>query len=978
MKKISYLAILSVLLLFTFCKSSKFKVEKFTDKNGYSYEMITNDPAGARIYKLKNGLTVYLSVNKDEPRVQTYIAVRAGSTYDPKETTGLAHYLEHMMFKGTSKFGTSDWEKESKLLDEISQLFEAHKNATSPEDKKRIYTKIDSVSLLAANYAVPSEYDKMMSSIGAKGTNAWTSHEETVYVNDIPVNELEKWLTLEKERFSKLVLRLFHTELEAVYEEFNMGQDNDWRKSYNAMMQGLFKKHPYGTQTTLGLGEHLKNPSMVNIHNYWNTYYVPNNMAICLSGDIDPEATIKMIDATWGTFQSKDVPKKDQPVEEPITKPESITVVGPDAENLTIAYRTDGFNTQDRAYATLLSKILYNGTAGLMDIDLNQKQKVLESYAYASFMKNYGVFQVHASPRQGQKLEEAKDLLLAEIEKVKKGDFENWLIEAAINDLKVSLLRRQEQNENRAYQFVESFRNFNEWIDYVRFVDDISKISKKELIEFANRLCNENYVAVYKRVGKDTSVFKVEKPKITNVPMNRDAKSEFYKTFEKMQPANLNPVFVDFQKEIAKKEIVAGVEFNYLKNETNDLFTLYYVFDMGKDNNLKLPIAIDYLPFVGTDKYTPEQLQQEFYKLGIRFWVNAGSERSYVYISGLQSSYKAGIELLEHLLANAKGNEKSYKDYIDGVLKKRADAKLDKDVILWDALYNYGQFGSNSPYTNILQEQDLRGMKPGDLTNLIKELASFKHRILYYGQADFDDAFKVVKDKHALASQINDVPTPVKFAESDFGKSMVYWVNYDMVQNQMMMISKDKDFNIKLIPDVRLFSEYFGGGLSSIIFQEIRESRALAYSAFAAYRMPDKLDKSPYVFGYVATQADKLKSATDAMLALLNDMPKAQIQFDASRDALMKRIESERITNTNIFFTYLNNLDRGINYDIRKDVYERMKTVKMDELSKFFDAHVKGKKYTYLIIGKKENIDVKALSQFGEVKELTLKDVFNY
>ena len=170
--------------------------------------------------------------------------------------------------------------------------------------REMIYGQIDSVSQIASTYVVPNEYDKMISSMGAKGTNAYTSFERTVYVTDIPSNEMAKWMELESTRFSELSLRLFHTELEVVYEEFNRGQDSDYWKQQRAVLELLFPNHQYGTQSTIGLGEHLKNPSMIKIHEYFETYYVPNNMAIILAGDIDYDETIEMIDAYFGSWQS--------------------------------------------------------------------------------------------------------------------------------------------------------------------------------------------------------------------------------------------------------------------------------------------------------------------------------------------------------------------------------------------------------------------------------------------------------------------------------------------------------------------------------------------------------------------------------------------------------------------------------------------------------------------------------------------------
>ena len=275
MKQIKLLFASLLFLSLIGCENDKIKtyeVSNNTDANGFSYETVENDPTGLRLYTLDNGLKVYLSKNSDEPKIQTYIAVRAGSNYDPKESTGLAHYLEHMVFKGTHKIGTADWEKEKVYLKKISDLYEKHRAEKDPKKKLAIYKEIDKVSLEASNYSIANEYDKMTASLGATGTNAHTWFEETVYKNKIPANELNKWLDLEAERFSTLVLRLFHTELEAVFEEFNRGQDNDFRKQYAAMLDGLFPNHPYGQQTTIGTGEHLKNPSMVDIHNYFDKY----------------------------------------------------------------------------------------------------------------------------------------------------------------------------------------------------------------------------------------------------------------------------------------------------------------------------------------------------------------------------------------------------------------------------------------------------------------------------------------------------------------------------------------------------------------------------------------------------------------------------------------------------------------------------------------------------------------------------------
>jgi zinc protease len=978
MKIFKFLISLMLVLFLISCAENQSKTKSQKDANGYQYETVKDDPFKARIYELDNGLKVYLTINKDEPRIQTLIAVRAGSTYDPAETTGLAHYFEHMMFKGTDEIGTQDWETEKIYIGKISELFELHKNTSDPAEKAKIYHQIDSVSGIAAKYAVANEYDKMVAALGAKGTNAGTSNEYTVYMNDIPSNQFEKWLKLESERFSDPVLRLFHTELETVYEEFNMSQDNDYRKVNQAMMSGLFKVHPYGTQTTLGEPDHLKNPSMINIMNYFHTYYVPNNIAFCLSGDLDFEKTIQMIDKYWGKMKANpNIPVRDLPKEDQITEPVVKTVVGPAAETMQMGFRFDGTNSKDEKYVTMIDNILSNSQAGLIDLDLNQEQKVLRAGSYANFMIDYGMHIFYGNPRQGQSLEEVKELLLVEIEKVKNGEFEDWMLEAVINDMKLSQLRQQESNY-KAFEFMNAFINNVSWEENLAFIDELEKITKAELVQFAKENYKDNYVVVYKETGKDTTSVKLEKPPINPVDLNREAQSEFFKEYMEIQPEKLEPVFLNFEESITKGKLESGVEFNYIHNKTNELFSLYYIIDMGKDNNLQLPIAVNYLPYLGTDKYSPSELKQEFFKLGLRMGVSTGNDQSYVYITGLDKSFEKGIKLIEHVLANAKADQEVYDEYVKGILKKRADAKLNKGTILWSGLFNYGKFGKFSPFTNIIQKEELANLNPEFLTKQIKDITAYEHSIFYYGPRKDDSIQMTLSTEHFVADNLLTIPAEVKYNEQETNKNKVYFVDYDMVQTNILSVSKAGMFNKDLIPDAKLFGEYYGSGLSSIVFQDIRESRGLAYSAFAAFSVPGKVDRSNYVYTFVATQADKLGDATSAMLELMNEMPEASVQFNSAKEAIQSKIETERITKANIFWTYERNKKRGIDYDIRKDVYKMAKTTSIEDFEKFFDENIKGRTYTYLIIGDRSKLDMKKMKKLGPVKELTLEELFNY
>ena len=519
----------------------------------------------------------------------------------------------------------------------------------------------------------------------------------------------------------------------------------------------------------------------------------------------------------------------------------------------------------------------------------------------------------------------------------------------------------------------DAFQNQENWLAEVKFLDDLDLITKDQLVKFANENYGENYVVVYKRKGINKNIVKVPKPKITPVNINRSDQSEFFTELSKNKPESIQPVFIDFEKEIQKKEMKPGIDFFYIPNKTNDLFQLNYIIDMGKSNDKNLEQAVNYLPFVGTDKYTPAQIQQEFYKLGVRFGVFTSDERSYVYISGLDKSLDQAAGLLEHLLTNAKADTSTYRKYVEGVLKERSNNKMNMVYILQVALVNYGKYGKNSAFTDILQENDLRSLNPDDLTGLVKELGTYKQKILYYGKSSMENAIAVVSKQHPMPEQPKEYPVPVKYPEADFSSKKVFFSDYDMIQTNFLWVDKIGMFDPQLLPQVTLYNSYY----SNIVFQEIREARGLAYSAGSWIQTPSKKERSFFVNSYVATQADKLNEATSTINSLMAKMKEDERQFNLAKEAILNRIETERIIKTNIFWTYLDNLDKGITYDNRKEIYDSVKIMSMADLKSFLEKKPTGN-YTLLVIGKKGSVDEKILKSLGDFKELSLQEIFNY
>ncbi len=953
------------------------------------YETVENDPSNTRIYTLENGLKVYLSVNEESPRVHTQIAVRAGSKNDPSTATGLAHYLEHMLFKGTDKYGTMNFEEEGPLLNQIDSLYEVYRNTKDELSRKSIYAMIDSVSQVASTFAIANEYDKMVSEMGAKGTNAYTSQERTVYINDIPTNQLEKWLELEAERFRNPQLRLFHTELEAVYEEKNRTLDSDFRKAFYGILKGLFPNHQYGQQSTIGTIDHLKNPSLTEIKKYFNNYYVPNNMAICLAGDFDPDSIIVMIKEQFGSFESKPVADFTVIKEEPITEVITKDVYGPDAEFMYMGYRFDGVDSRESELIQMCDMILANSTAGLIDLrnfldltditlNLNQQQKVLRASSFTYILTDYSAHMMNASPKQGQTLEEVKDLLLAQIDSLKEGNFPDWLPQAVINDLKIGKIRQLDNNSGRTYMMVDAFIQRRSWENQVNEIDALKKYSKEDIMNFAKENYKDNYVVVYKRTGEDTTVMEVVKPKITPVNVNRDTSSAFLMALAKKEVSPIQPRFIDYSSDIDHGTMKSDITVRSVKNETNELFNLYYIFDMGTFNDNKIDMALDYLPFLGTSKYSPSEIQQEFYKIGCDFNVSTGNERVYVSLSGLDENFDAGIKLFEHLLADAQPEEEALKSMASNVLKGRSDAKLNKGNILFGGLASYAQYGENNPYKYVLSEEELNALDAQELIERIHKLNSYEHRVLYFGPKNQEDLITNLDENHQVPETLMAPPEGIKFQEVENDGNKVYVVDYDMKQAEIMMLSKKELYNPKTVAAAAIFNEYFGGGMGSIVFQEMRESKALAYSVYSAFRSPSDSAKAHYTMAYIGAQADKLPEAMEGMMDLLNNMPESEKSFELAKKAAMEKIRTERITKARKLFNYETALKRGVDYDLRRDVYEQVPNMTMADLKAFHEKYVKNGQYNIMVIGKKENLDMKALESYGPITTLSLKEVFGY
>lgn len=946
----------------------------------YDFQTVPGDPLDTKMYTLENGLKIFMSVNKDQPRIQTIIAVRVGGKNDPAETTGLAHYFEHLMFKGTEKFGTSDYAAEKPLLDEIERLFEVYRKTTDEDARKAIYHTIDSISYEASLLAIPNEYDKLMSAIGASGTNAYTSQDMTCYVEDIPSNQLDNWAKIQADRFEHPVIRGFHTELETIYEEKNMSLTQDNRKLGEAMLAAIFPTHPYGTQTVLGTQENLKNPSITNVKNYHKTWYVPNNIAICLAGDFNPDNAVDVIKKYFGHLKpNHNLPVLDFPAEMAITEPITREVWGNEAERLYLAWRIPEAKNEDTQVLSVISEVLSNGKCGLIDLDINLAQTMLGAGAGIYCLSDQGAFLLIGMPKGGQTLDDVRELLLVEMKKLCEGDFSDELVPAIINNVKLNLQRSFESNSSRANYYQDAFINGEDWADVVKSFDNLDKITKADVVAVANKYFGDNnYAAIYKRQGPDKNELKMSKPAITPIAMNRDKSSDFLKEIQNSVVTPIEPVFVDYNKDLTKLKAKNNTPVYYTLNTTNDVFQLTFIYNVGSNNDPRLVYADELLELFGTPSMTPQEIQNEFYKLACSFRISIGGERSYIVISGLNENMSKAMALFEKIVKEAVADPEAYAAYVDRVEQSRANNKNNQRQN-FSALSTYMIYGKDNPQTRTLSVEQLRASDPEVFLAALRELMDYEHEIIYYGATPEKQLLADLNKNHYIAKKPKPAPEQNVFTMQQPEETIIFVAPYDAKQLYMSLYSNRGEKYDPAIEALRnVYNEYFGGSMNAIVFQEMRESRSLAYSAWANMMAPNNL-RRPYTYrAQIATQNDKMMDATNAFDEIINEMPVSPAAFELAKKGIESRIRTERIIKDDIAWNYINSRDLGIDKDRRIAVFEALPTITLDDVVKFQQDNVKGRTYYYCILGDTNDIDLEALSKIGKVVMLTTEDIFGY
>ncbi|MBI5624425.1 MAG: insulinase family protein [Elusimicrobia bacterium] len=931
---------------------------------------LPKDPMAVTIHRLSNGMTVYLSPNSQEPRVGAAIAVRAGSQNDAPDSTGMAHYLEHMLFKGTGKLGTLDYVKEKPLQEEILGLYEKRFKTSDAKERELIYKEIDRKSVAAAGLAVPNELEKVYGQLGVTHLNAGTSYDRTTYTCEFPKNRADLWARVETDRFDHPVFRLFQSEIEAVYEEKNRYMDDAEDILWEAMMSRLYKGHPYSVPI-IGTIDHLKNPSLAKMYAFFERYYVPNNMAIALSGDFDREEMLAVLEKNFGSLKPVPLARREAPKPEPLKGPERLEVKYEAEEKVVVSWPTATKASPDYEALLIMDMLMDNSVTGLLNLGLEQTQKVKDAGSYSLFLLDGGAWQTFAVPKQGQTLEAAEALLMETVAKLKAGDFTAEDIRAVVTDFEVSYKKSLEVNMRRADLMADSFQDYETWERTASRIERLKAVTKEDVLRVAKQHLGEGRVVVYRRNAKP-ELPSIAKPGFTKVDIDPSRQSAFFKELMAMPAKDIEPAWLAEGRDYSITPMPQG-NLYATRNPFNDLFSIGLVFDFGSDAVREACAALDLLKFSGAGGLSAEDFKKKLYGLGAALDYGCGRDTLSVSLSGPDENLWPALELMVRRFEQPNTSPDMLAKMVAVQLGAHQDNKKDPKYIHY-ALGEFASRAGESAVLNELTDAELKKLDTAKLQAVTKGLLGYRHRSLYVGNRLPGEVAKLLGSE---SPKFRPAPARKPVAYVKPSKPRIVFGHRDMLQSWVGVYAADEVFDPESVVDYRFYTGYMGGSMSGVIFQEIRESRALAYSAYAYYDEGTVKGDENMLVGQVETQADKTSEASTVMLDLLHRLPPSAERFEEVRKSQEQLFRTRRIGFRQIPGTLVSWEKLGYAADPRPARFEKTLRYTLADLERF-SARFKDRPMTLFILGNKPRLDLGGLKKLGTFEEKTLEQIFPY
>jgi predicted Zn-dependent peptidase len=930
-------------------------------------------------FTLSNGLQVFVNEDHTSPKVFGAIMVNAGGKNDPSDATGLAHYFEHIMFKGTDKIGTTDYNAEKVYLDQIVVKYDELAQTTDDNRRVIIQSEINDLSIKAAEFAIPNEVDKLIKKYGGTHVNAGTSFDQTVYFNTFPSSNIEHWLEIYSERFRNPVFRLFQAELEVVYEEKNrMADDMFQTLIFDVFLKNIYKKHPYGQQPLIGTIEHLKNPSISKMQEFFDTYYVANNMSLLLVGDVDTETIKPLIEEKFGRLKSGEVPKFEVPIEEPFTN-EIITVRATPIAMGMITFRGVPTNHPDEIPLQIVNQLLANGATGLLDkVAMNNDLLGAQPIPISFF--DYGVNAFLYIPKLvGQKFETAEKFIFDALDSVINGNFDEEALAAIKLAKEKELLLQLEDLNQRSQLIMQAISTNTPWEQVLQLPEQINALTKEDIMAVAKKYYgDQNHLTLRSRMGKISSP-KIAKPDFKPIiPKNSDVQSEYAKQLENIAEKLITPTFIDFKKDLTVQSLQNGVNLYVTPNTENRIFTFQINYRTSSLSNPKAQPVAEYLNLIGAGDRSFNQYRRQLQALGAEITVNCDERIFSVKMTGYDKHFEESIKLLNLLLNQPNPDDKQLKKLADGAKANYKFILGMPDMMGGDVMKEFVLFGQHSKFLSGLPLKEVKKLTSSNLLEELKTIMNQSADILYCGTLSTEIVKQIIAQQSLFSDQPQTADAPYYRTITEYSKPKVIVFNdKKVVQSQINVFGNSDGADLRQHAISNAFNQYFGIGMSSLVFQEIREFRSMAYGATGRYvANPHVFHEKPAHFhGWLQTQSDKTIEALDVMTDLFKEMPEKPDRLEIIKQSLMQTMTTNAPSMRNLGNTVSSWRNNGYTEDPRKFQYEVYQDLTFDDIVAFYDSHIKGKPLVYTIYGDMKKIDRKALSKFGTLETVKKKAV---
>lgn len=934
-------------------------------------------------FKLDNGLTVIVSEDSTTPSVFGCIVVKAGSVDEPDDATGLAHYLEHMLFKGTTNVGTTDWDKEKVHYEKIIELYD--QLALAPEaEREAIQLKINEESLLAGQYTINNEFSNLIQAIGGTSLNAATSYDMTYYFNVFPSFMLKKWLVLQADRFENPVFRGFQAELETVYEEKNMYSDDSFQVLFEEFNHSLYgEANPYA-RPIIGITEHLKTPSISKLMEFYNTYYVPSNMALILSGDINAQDAKLLVEQTLGRWGAKDDIQRAKIEEPTISKKSTIKKKLTPMPVLMMGYKGVPSGSDDTYKLEVLSSVLTNrNRTGLLDkivLDGNvQNISVsISSQRQAGSISIIGIPVYDGAQQRFESLDGVENAITSTLQQLMKGEVDEWLVESVKDEMIMNFELSKESNLSYGMMLARAFGTDMTIEEYENYVELIKKITKKDVIEVAKKYFDAPYLAFQSLIG-EPSKDKLPKPEYKPIVPATGKTSAFAQKWldEKVEVPPFKPI--DFANDFSKGELAPGVTLFHSENPESSIFTLTIKYGAGSIEIPGLDFSVNLMNRAGImAQFSPYDLKKEFSKLGCT--VNFSNDKSYTYVTlrGKESNLARACQLLSRTYLMPSLDERQLNSLKGSQLGSRSMESRDKDLQS-QALSEFLRYGEHSSYLNRLSNAEILGLTVSKLAANFIKATQYETSVHYTGQFSYKEVQDLLKSNLAFPANLKPSSSPVSTPTAQYSENTIYLLNNKNArQSDVYIFMQGEEYDLAQRHIIDAFNQYFGGGFNGVVLQELRELRSFAYTASANYSIPPVPGRKAMFTGYIGTQGDKTLDAIGEFLRLINDMPQYPERMDNIKDYLLQAAVSSSPSKRQLTQTVESWMKAGYTEDPRIELVKEYSAVSFDDVLDFYAKRIKTKPIAIAIVVDTKILDKKELGSFGKVEEVKNSKIFKY